>query len=125
MGANATRYEYNGKWYTSIELAELAGLKPHTLRDRLRRGYSVEEAVKVAATQDSVKEFGDASYYLDWIGMPINDLYEIYWKWCIQNGYTALQKQGFSRQLMNMYPMLKTIPTKRVDRCYRIIRMRD
>jgi hypothetical protein len=25
---------------------------------------------------------------------------------------------------MNLYPMLKTIPTKRGDRCYRIIRLR-
>lgn len=118
------RYELNGSWYTPNELSEISGVKPHTIRDRLRRGYSVEEAIKVAATKDSIKEFCDASWYEDWIGMPISDLYKIYWQWCISNGYTAVQIQGFSRQIMGMYPMLKTVPTKKGDRCYRIIRLR-
>lgn len=110
--------------YTAKELEEISGVKAHTIRDRLRRGYSVEEAIKVTPTKDSVREFGEASYYLDWIGMPISDLYEIYWRWCISNGYTAVQKQGFSRHLMGMYPMLKTVPTMRDGKYYRIIRLR-
>ena len=114
----------NGSWYTPAELSEMSGIKCHTIRDRLRRGYSVEEAIKIVSTQDSVKEFGEASYYPDWVGMSMNALHEIYWSWCISNGYTPLQKQGFSRQLLAMYPMLKTVPTKREDRCYRIIRLR-
>lgn len=118
------RYEFNGRWYTPNELAEMSGLKAHTIRDRLRRGYSVEEAVKVTPTQDGIKEFGEASYYQDWIGMPISDLHEIYWKWCVSNGYTPLQVQGFSRQLLGMYPMLKTVPTRRDNKCHRIIRLR-
>jgi phage/plasmid-associated DNA primase len=118
------RFNLNGSWYTPKELAEMSGLNAHTIRDRLRRGFSVEEAIKVVATKDSVKEFCDASLWEDWIGMPISDLYKIYWRWCIQNGYTAVQKQGFSRQLMKMYPMLKTVPTRRGDKCYRVIRMR-
>ena len=89
-----TTYEINGVWYTTNQLSEISGLKCHTIRDRLRRGYSIEEAIKVTATQDSVREFSAASWWEDWIGMPINDLYEIYWRWCIQNGYTALQKQN-------------------------------
>jgi hypothetical protein len=119
------RYALNGKWYTPNELSEMSGIPPHTIRDRLRRGYVVEEAIKVVATQDSIKDFGESSWYLDWIGMSINDLHEIYWKWCINNGYTPIQKQGFSRQLMGMYPMLKTVPTKKGDKCYRIIRLRN
>lgn len=118
------RYELNGAWYTPNELSEMSGVKPHTIRDRLRRGYTVEEAIKVVATQDSVRAFCEASLWEDWVGMSINDLFEIYWRWCIQNGYTALQKQGFSRQVMSMHPMLKTVPTKRGDRCMRIIRLR-
>lgn len=118
------RYELNGKWYTLNQLSEISGIPPHTIRDRLRRGYSVEEAVKVVATQDSVKEFGESSWYEDWIGMSINDLHKIYWKWCIEHGYTPIQKQGFSRQLLSMYPMLKTVPTKKGDKCLRIIRLR-
>ena len=118
------RYEFNGRWYTPNELAEMSGVKAHTIRDRLRRGFSVEEAVKVTPTQDGIREFGEASYYQDWIGMPIMYLHEIYWKWCISNGYVPLQVQGFSRQLMSMYPMLKTVPTKKDGKCCRIIRLR-
>lgn len=118
------RYELNGSWYTPNELSEMSGVKPHTIRDRLRRGFSVEEAIKVTATKDSVKEFCDASLWEDWIGMPINDLFEIYWGWSVSHGYTPLHIQGFSRQLMGMYPMLKTVPTKLSGKSCRVIRMR-
>lgn len=118
------KYELNGSWYSPNELAEISGLRPHTIRDRLRRGFSVEEAIKVVATKDSIKEFCDASLWEDWIGMPISDLFEIYWRWCIQHGYAAVQKQGFSRQIMQMYPMLKTVPTKCGEQYQRVIRLR-
>lgn len=118
------RYELNGKWYTPNELSELSGIAAHTIRDRLRRGYPVEEAIKVVATQNSVRDFAESSWYEDWIGMSISDLHKIYWKWCIEHGYTPVGKQGFSRQLFSMYPMLKTVPTKQGDTCHRIIRMR-
>ena len=118
------RYELNGKWYTPNELSEISGVAAHTIRDRLRRGYPVEEAVKVIPAQNSVREFAEASWYRDWIGMPINDLHKIYWKWCVSHGYTPVGVQGFSRQLLSMYPMLKTIPTTMGDRCCRVIRMR-
>lgn len=119
-----SRYELNGKWYTPNELSEMSGIAPHTIRDRLRRGYTVEEAVKIKATQESVKEFCDASWYEDWIGMSVSGLHEIYWKWCIENGYKPIQKQGFSRQIIGMYPQLKTVPTKLGDKCGRVIRLR-
>ena len=118
------RYELNGKWYTPNDLSEISGIPPHTIRDRLRRGYPVEEAIKVVATHNSIKEFGESSWYEDWIGMSINDLYEIYWNWCIRARYTPIHKQGFSRQLFSMYPMLKTVPTKKGNRYFRIIRLR-
>lgn len=115
---------YRSNWYTAKELADKCGMPAHTVRDRLRRGYSVEEAVKPIATHDSVKEFADSSWYEDWLGMSISDLHEIYWKWCVSNGYTPISKQGFSRQLMVRYPMLKTVPTKSGDGCARIIRLK-
>ena len=118
------KYEYKGSWYSPNQLSEMSGIPAHTIRDRLRRGYSIEEAIKVVATQDSVKEFCAASLWEDWIGMSINDLFKIYWRWSVSHGYTPLQIQGFSRQLMSMYPMLKTVPTKREDKCVRIIRLR-
>lgn len=117
------RYELNGNWYTIKELSEISGIKCHTIRDRVRRGYSIEEAIKVAPTNEGVKEFCEASYWGDWVGMPISDLYGVYWKWCLSNGFTPLQIRGFSRQLFKMYPNLKTVPTAVQDgRYYRIIR---
>jgi hypothetical protein len=118
------RYEVKGQWYTVAELSEMSGILPHTLRDRLRRGYSVEEALKPLPTNDSVKEFCDASHWEDWLGMSISYLYNIYWKWVVSNGGTPTSKQGFSRHLMQMYPMLKTVPTRQDDGYARIIRMR-
>lgn len=118
------KHEYKGKWYTPNELSEMSGIKCHTIRDRLRRGYPVEEAVKMTVTHESVKEFCEASYYHDWIGMSIDALHKIYWMWCVSHGYTPLQKQGFSRQLMGMHPMLKIIPTKRGNKYERVIRER-
>lgn len=118
------KYQYNDTWYTPNELSELSGIAAHTIRDRLRRGYPVEEAIKITPIKDSVREFGESSWYEDWIGMSMSDLHEIYWKWCVSSGYTPIQKQGFSRQLMGMYPMLKTVPTKRGNQCLRVIRMK-
>ena len=118
------KYEFRGSWYTTKELSEISGIAPATIRDRLRRGYSVEEAIKIAATKDSIVEFTQASWWEDWIGMPISDLHKIYWKWCVSNGYTPLHIQGFSRQLMSMYPNLKTVPITKDGKCYRVIRKR-
>lgn len=117
-------YEYENKLYTIKELSEISGIQRATLRDRLRRGYSVEQAVKAAPTHDSVQAFCDASWWEDWVGMSISYLHEIYWKWCIEQGYTPLQIQGFSRQMFSIYPHLKTVPTKKKDKCLRIIRLK-
>ena len=117
------RYQHKGASYSVNELAEKSGVLPHTIRDRLRRGYSIEEAVKPMATQDSVKEFCEASHYEDWIGMSTSDLHKIYWNWSIRAGYSPISKQGFSRQVFAMYPFLKVVPTKRGDKSCRVIRM--
>ena len=118
------RYYLKDAWYTPNELSEMSGVAPHTIRDRLRRGYSVEEAIKDIPTHTSVKEFVEASYWMDWIGMPINDLHKIYWKWCVSHEFTPITKQGFSRQLFAMNPQLKIVPTKRGNKCCRIIRLK-
>lgn len=118
------RYEYKGAAYTINELAEMSGIAQATIRYRLRKGYSVSEAVKMLATDDGVREFVDASCWEDWIGMPISGLYKIYWKWCVSYGYTPLHIKGFSRQLFQMFPNLKTVPNRVDGKCLRVIRMR-
>jgi phage/plasmid-associated DNA primase len=98
---------------------------PHTLRDRLRRGYTVEQAVRPYPVHDSVEQFYEASCVTDWVGMSINDLYEIYWKWSVSHGFTPTTKQGFGRQLKSMNPAIKTVPTQKGEGYKRIIRLRE
>ena len=110
--------------YTIKELSEMSGIACHTLRDRLRRGYTIEQAVKPSPIHDSIEEFSNASHWEDWLGMPINSLYEVYWKWCIAHEYQPIAKQGFSRQLFTLHPQLKTVPTSKGVQCNRIIRVK-
>lgn len=118
------RIEFRGKLCTVAELSELSGIEHATLRDRLRRGYSVEQAVRPVLIDLSVELFSEASWYEDWIGMPINDLHKIYWKWCISNGYTPLPKQPFSRHLQQLYPQLKTVPIYQQGKYQRVVRLK-
>lgn len=115
---------YNDDWYTIKELSEMSGIKEPTLRDRLRRGYPVHIAVKPIPMYESVEDFCESSCYEDWIGMSISDLYTIYWNWCVSHEYHPTSKQGFSRQIMLVYPMLKIVPIKIKGKCHRLIRVR-
>ena len=108
------RYELNGSWYTVNELSEMCGIKPHTLRDRLRRGYAVDQAIRITAMHESVERFAEASWWQDWLDKPMNDVYYIYWKWCINNDYAPIPKHTFSRHLFQMYPTLKSVPMRGV-----------
>ena len=119
------RYAYQGRMLTINELSEMSGIRHHTLRDRLRRGYTVEQAVRPSPLHESVTQFCDASHWKDWIGEPIHEVYEVYWKWCVNHQYQPVAKQGFSRQLKTIYPQLKTVPTKRFGGCDRVIRVRE
>lgn len=116
------RYTYRDQLLTIKELSEMSGVQAHTLRDRLRRGFTVEQAVKPLPIHESVEQFCEHSWYPDWIGTSIDSLYGIYWKWCSANGYTATSKQGFSRQINTIYPQLKTVPTANANGSQRIIR---
>ena len=118
------RYEYDGQFLTVKELSAISGIKPHTLRDRLRRGYPVYQAVQQIANNDSVEQFCNASFYEDWLGKSIADVHYEYWKWCVTNDYHPLGVQPFSRHLFQIYPILHSVPQKRGERNVRIIRMR-
>lgn len=118
------RCTYNGQMYTIKELSEMSGVEEYTIRDRLRRGYTVQQAIQVSPMDTSVIEFNNASYYKDWIGMSTTYLYKIYWEWCIVNGYSPSTQVKFIRQILKMYPNLKTVSTRKRDGCCRIIRER-
>lgn len=119
------KVEYNNQIYTIPELSELSGIAPATIRERLRKGYSVEESLRDNPLHDSVKEFNEASWYEDWIGMSTSYLYEIYWNWCVSAGYTPVSQTSFVREILSIYPNLKCVPTRHKDgTCNRIIRER-
>jgi hypothetical protein len=105
-------YELKGNWYTVQELSEMSGILPHTLRDRLRRGYSVEQAILSNPIHDTVREFCAASHYWDWIGMTTNELYAVYWKWCAKEMQHPCSQHQFSKQMFQMHPFLHTVPMK-------------
>lgn len=118
------RVTYNDSVYTIHELSEMSGIAPATLRDRLRRGHTVEEAIKVTPVTDSVREFCEASWWKDWIGTSTSSLYENYWQWCMSHGYSPIHIKGFTRQLMKIYPNLKVVPQLKDGMYYRMIRER-
>ena len=115
---------YKGKMYTIEELSFMSGIERATIRDRIRRGYSVEEALQITPIHESVREFCYSSLYEDWIGMSTKYLHEIYFKWCISNEYTPINQQAFTRQILKLYPNLKTVPTRYDTHCCRVIRER-
>lgn len=118
-------YQYKGEMRTVKELASMAGISEASFRDRIRRGFSVEEAVKENPTHASILHFIRASWWEDWVDMSVDYLYQIYWLWCIQKGYTPETKQGFSRQLFTHFPWLKIVPIKKGEKCLRMIRKRE
>lgn len=119
------KYMYKGREVTINDLAEISGIAHATIRDRLRKGYSVEQAVMVVPIDESVSEFCKASWYEDWIGKSTTDVYNIYWKWCIDEEYNVTSLRPFTRQIMKLYPNLKVVPTKhRSGKCSRVIRER-
>ena len=119
------RFVYKDQVVTVKELSEMSGISAATIRDRIRRGYTIEQAMSPSPLFESVVQFIDASHWEDWIGMSINDLYEIYWGWCLKNDLKPMMKQGFSRQLFTIYPWLTTVPTKKSGKYNRILRVKS
>lgn len=116
---------YKNNVHTINELSDMSGIPTATLRDRLRRGYTIEEAMSPHPIFNSVKQFCDESWYEDWIDTSTTQLYNVYWEWCIRNEYTPIHCKGFTRQVMKLYPNLKVIPMKDRDGKYhRMIRLK-
>lgn len=43
---NNKHYDYKGKLYTVLEIANMVGLKPRTIQGRIERGWTIEEVVE-------------------------------------------------------------------------------
>lgn len=62
--------------------------------------------------QTSVDMFMEASHWEDWINRYTEDVYEIYWNWCIRTEVIPLSKIIFMRQVLAAHPQLKSVPYK-------------
>ena len=103
------KYEYKGVEYTINELSELSGIKPATIRHRLRSGYDLTNALKEKPIHTSVELFSEASWWMDWEGKTIEELYRIYCKWCDKHCYRTVQKQTSGKELQMLFPIY-TVP---------------
>lgn len=63
-------------------------------------------------TFTSVDDFVDASDWRDWIDHPTQEIYDIYWNWCIKEELPIENKINFMKQVLNMIPDLKSSPMK-------------
>lgn len=117
------RYEYKGVMYTINELSELSGIKPATIRQRLRSGYDLTNALKEKPIHTSVELFSEASWWMDWEGQSIDKLYQIYCNWCDKNFYNIVPKQTFGKEIQLLYPIY-TVPNFNKGTYTRVIRFR-
>ena len=54
---NNMRYEYQGKQYTVLEIANMVGLKPRTIQGRIERGWTIDEVVETPLLKSNGKYF--------------------------------------------------------------------
>lgn len=62
--------------------------------------------------ETSVDAFIEASCWEDWINQYTEDVYTIYWQWCIKEGLEPEKKVTFMRRVLNECPELKSVPYK-------------
>lgn len=106
-------FNYNGQTFTLRELSEFTGIKYTTLSERLKRGYTLEEAIADGCkVPESITEFVNASYPKDWHGLENSELYQIYSKWCSNNGYQKEAMIHFMRMLKRVVPNLRIVQTR-------------
>jgi hypothetical protein len=103
-------YEYKGVQYTINELSEISGIKPATIRQRLRSGYDLTNALKERPIHTSVELFSEASWWMDWEGKTIEELHRIYCKWCEKFVYVPVAKQTFGKEIQLLFPIY-TVPS--------------
>ena len=63
-------------------------------------------------TITTVDDFIEASDWEDWIDKPTQEVYEIYWRWCIKEETTPVDKITFMKQILSECPDLKSSPMK-------------
>ena len=118
------KYEYKGVLYTVNELSDISGIQPATIRQRLRSGYDLTNALKFRPVHTSVEIFTEASHWRDWEGQTINDIYQVYCDWCNKHLYRLVPKQTFGKEIKMLFPIY-TVPAFRNGEYCRVIRFRN
>ena len=92
---------FNGHAYNVRQLADQAGLPYNTIWNRLKNGYTPEEAMRQPLIANSVLEFIEADDPSSWDGETTFDVWERYERWCYKEdvGYLPLTFQTFVRQI--------------------------
>lgn len=104
---------YNDQVFTGKQLAEFTGVSYTTLMERIKRGYTVEEAVESAQKiPESIQAFTEASDYHDWAGLVNSELYKIYRDWCARNDQEPESSVHFTRCIKRIYPNIRIVPTR-------------
>ena len=108
------RYYYQGEMRTVKEIATIARMDYRLLINRLYMGYPVEEAVTDNPLRESVKGFFDASMWEDWVDKSTDEVYTVYWRWCIKESFDPESKLAFVKSMKNVYPWLTVKPSNGV-----------
>ena len=74
-------------------------------------GESMKSRISIP-TATSVDDFIGASDWGDWINQPTQAIYEIYWRWCIKEEVSPVDKITFMKQVLAECPDLKSSPMK-------------
>ena len=107
------QYLYKDNVYNIKELSEMSGIKYTTLAERLKRGYTVEEAVSAnTKIPESVIQFDHHSDYTDWDGLTSDKLYENYMMWCLKYTMPIESKVHFTRCVKRLHPNIRFVPTR-------------
>ena len=69
---------------------------------------------------NSVDEFIEASEWTDWINQYTEDVYTVYWQWCIRTNLKPESKVVFMKRVLAEYPELQSVPYKGKRRFRRV-----
>lgn len=107
------QYLYRGNTYSIRELSEISGIKYTTLAERLKRGYTVDEAVcGNTRIPESIIQFDNHSDYTDWDGLVSEQVYKIYISWCLKHHFNVESKVHFTRCIKRLHPNIRFVPTR-------------
>lgn len=102
-------YEYKGEARTAKGLCDEFGISYQTFKTRIKKGYSVEQALGLkSCIDDSIFAFVSGSDPKSWNGLTMIQLFDKYSKWCIKKGYTAVTKSKFTHSIRSLVPTLET-----------------